>query len=94
MAYNLIHNNPLIESETINPDVVVNYDLEKGRFYVTFIATNTGYAVERNTLVSKNFKYMDCIIHEILTGIDANPQLDVLFTMNANNHVFFIWNNN
>ena len=51
---NLILNNPLVEFELINPDVVVDYDNSKDRFYVTFIATNksaTPYTFKCRTAV-------------------------------------------
>lgn len=91
MAYNLVINNPLIDIETINPDVIVNYDHGKGRFYVTFVATNTGYSVKRGELVSEDFKYMDTITRKILYGIDAEPELDVLFSGRADNEIHAIW---
>ena len=91
MAYNLIHNNPLIDFEEINPDVVVNYDNTNDRFYVTFVATNTGYSVPRGNLVSELYKYQDTIIREILSGIDTEPELDVLFSGRADNEVHAIW---
>lgn len=99
----LILNNPLVELELINPDVVVDYDNEKNRFYVTFIAFNTGYCVERSNLVSENFKYEDAIIREILSTIgdtlelvaepefNAEPQLDIAFSGRAYNEVHSIW---
>ncbi|MBQ2836185.1 MAG: hypothetical protein IJE68_05065 [Clostridia bacterium] len=103
MAHNLVLNNPLISLEEINPDVVVDYDHDKNRFYVTFVATNTGYPVERGQLVSENFKYEDTIICEILSPIDetlelvaerqfnTEPELDVLFSGKAYNEVHSIW---
>lgn len=100
---NLILNNPLVDFELINPDVVVDYDHDKNRFYVTFVATNTGYSVERSELVSENFKYEDTIIRKILSHIgdtlelvvepqfNAEPELDVLFSGRAYNEVHTIW---
>lgn len=99
----LILNNPLVKFELINPDVVVDYDHEKNRFSVTFVAFNTGYYVERSQLVSENFKYEDTIIREILSTIGDNfdlvaepefnavPELDIAFSGRAYNEVHAIW---
>lgn len=91
MAYNLLTNNPLIDMELINPDVIVNYSNDTNRFYVTFVATNTGYSVPRGDLVSEICKYEDTIIRTILAGTDAEPELDVLFSGRAYNEVHAIW---
>lgn len=100
---NLILNNPLANFELINPDVVVDYDHGKDRFYVTFIATNSGYYIERSQLVSENFKYEDAIIREILSTVggtlefvpepefNTDPELDIAFSVRAYNEVHSIW---
>ena len=99
----IMTNNPLVDIELINPDVIINYDHNKDRFSVTFIATNTGYVMERGHFVSDIFKYEDTIIREILSVIDDNielfpstefddePNLTVLFSGRAYNEVHSIW---
>ena len=99
----IMTNNPLVDFELINPDVIINYDPVKERFYVTFVATNTGYSVERGNLVSSTFKYEDSSVREILSTIDDDieiytnaeideePDFDVLFSVRANNEVHSIW---
>ena len=91
MAYTIIHNNPLMDANLSNPDVIVNYDNVKDRFYVTFIATNTGYVVERGELVSDLFKYTSTIEDEILSGCETDEELDIVFTSMAHNQVHLIW---
>lgn len=89
-----MHNNPLVDASLLNPDVVVNYDIDKQRFYVTFVATNSGYAVNRGNLVSEDFKYEDRIKDEILEKCDTDDELDVIFTQRAANEVNLIWMTN
>ena len=106
MAYIIMNNNPLIDAELLNPDVVVDYDKDNDRFYVTFIATNTGNVVNRGELVSEDFKFIDSIESEILSycGEACNEfdivsgnvtsdecELDVLITQKAKNAIYTIW---
>lgn len=99
MSYTLLHNNPLIDAELVNPDVVVTYDNDKDRFNVTFVETGTGYSVDRGDLVSGNFKYIDPIYREILSycgDVSTEPwgsedDINVIFTARATNEVHLIW---
>ena len=99
MSYTILRNNPLIDAELINPDVIVNYDSDKAKFYVTFVETGTGYYVDRGDLVSDIFKYIDPIYREILSycGDISNElwgsekDLNVIFTARAENEVHLIW---
>lgn len=106
MAYIIMNNNPLIDAVLLNPDVVVNYDKDKDRFYVTFVATNTGYIVNRGDLVSEDFKFVNTIEAEILSycgeacdeslivaGTETEDEypLDIIFTQNARNVIYMIW---
>lgn len=86
-----MHNNPLIDATLLNPDVVVHYDPEGKRFIVTFIATNSGYSVKRESLISENFKFTNRIEDEILSGCETDDELDVIFTQRAANEVHLIW---
>jgi len=99
----IMTNNPLVDIELMNPDVIVNYNHNKERFSVTFVATNTGYVMERGHLVRDIFKYEDSIIREILSVIDDNvelytsteldeqAELDIAFSGRASNEVHSIW---
>lgn len=106
MAYTIINNNPLVDAVLLNPDIVVSYDSNADRFYVTFVATNSGNIVNRDELVSENFKFTDTIESEILSycgeAIDTSNfvagcttddeyDLDVLFTQRAKNEINMIW---
>ena len=91
MAYTIIHNNPLIDRDLMNPDVVVSYDENNRRFSVTFVAANTGYCVERGDLVAEDFKYMDAMVREILNGCQTDDELDIVFTNRADNEIYLIW---
>ena len=82
--------NPLSNVE-LDPDVIVNYDVDNDRFYVTFVETGTWYPVDRGARVSENFKYTDAINNEILSGCETDDNLDVFFTPNADNEVHMIW---
>ncbi len=96
MAYTITNNNPLISAELTNPDIVVCYDNKSDRFYVTFIATNTGYSVKRSELVGESFKYTDAITQEILRACETTDELDltVVLTQKADNEVYMIWMGN
>ena len=99
----IMTNNPLVDIDLINPDVIVNYDHDKERFFVTFVATNTGYVVDRGHLVSDIFKYEDTITREILSVIDEHIELyrcvdldgdttlTVSISQKANNEIHAIW---
>ena len=91
MAYTIIHNNPLIDRTLYNPDVIVTYDDDKDRFCVTFIATNTGYFVDRGELVSEDFKYTNRIEEKILSGCETDEELNVVFTTRVHNQIHLIW---
>ena len=106
MSYIIMNNNPLIDAVLLNPDVVVGYDNDNNRFYVTFVATNTGYVVNRGDLVSEDFKFVDTIESEILSycgeacdefdivsgNVTADEcNLDVLFSQRARNEIHMIW---
>jgi len=91
MSYQIIHNNPLVDRNIMNPDVVVSYDADKSRFSVTFVATNTGYCVERGDLVAEDFKYMDAMVREILNGCETDDELNIVFTNRADNEIHMIW---
>lgn len=105
MAYNIINNNPLVDAVLLTPDVVVSYDSDKMRFYVTFVATNSGNIVNRGELVSENFKFTGRIEAEILSyygeaideskivaGCEIDEELvDVIFTQRARNEIYMIW---
>jgi len=94
MAYTIIHNNPLIDASMYNPDVVVTYDPEKQRFYVTFVKTNTGYVVNRGDLVSEDFKFTDTIEREILSGCATDDELYVILTQRVRNEIYVIRTDN
>lgn len=94
MAYTIVHNNPLIDANLMAPDVIVSYDANKDRFSVTFVATNTGYCVNRGELIAEDFKYMDAIIREILNGCETDDELDIVFTNRADNEIHMIWEAN
>jgi len=91
MAYTIINNNPLIDTALYNPDVIVDYDSDKNRFYVTFVATNTGYFMDRSTLISKHFKYTTPIVGEILKGCETDDELEIIFTSRAYTLIPIIW---
>lgn len=94
MAYLLKHNNPLIDAELINPDVIVSYCPEKNRFYVTFVATNTGYYKDRGDFVSADFKFTTTIEEELLSGCETDDEIDVIFTLRADNEAHLLWMGN
>lgn len=94
MAYLIKHNNPLIDAEAINPDVIVTYDAGTYRFYVTFVETNTGYYQDRGSLVSSDFKFTNVIEDEILSGCETDNELDVVFTSRAHNEMYLLWMGN
>ena len=99
----IMTNNPLIDFELMKPDVIVTYDHNKERFFVTFVATNTGYVVDRGHLVNAWCKYEDHITREILSTIDEDIELyrstefdkesdlDIAFSGRAYNEIHAIW---
>ena len=86
----ITYTNPIIDVE-LDPDVIVNYDVNSARFYVTFVETGTGYPIDRGDLVSEDFKYYGPIFDEILSGCETDDILFVVFTQSANNEVDKIW---
>lgn len=91
MAYLVKHNNPLLDAELINPDVIVSYCPDNYRFYVTFTETNTGYFQDRGALISEDFKFVNRIEEEILSGCETDDDINVTFTLRAQNEVHLMW---
>ena len=91
MAYTVMHNNPLIDANLINPDVIVHYVPEQDRFYVTFVETNCGYYVDRGELVSEEFKFTDTIEAKILEGCETDDDINIIKTSRADNEIYMIW---
>lgn len=92
MAIIIRHSTQYVNTTLVNPDIVVDYDNESDRFYVTFVETGSGYIVDRKDFVSEDFKYTDRIEEGIISGFcteDEDPI--VLFSGKASNEVYMIW---
>ncbi len=90
---NIISNSIEIGLE-VNPDVVVSYDYNKDIFFITFVATNSGYTVEPGELVDPMFKYYSSIIRKILKGCDTDDEITICITQSATKKIYRIWDAN
>ena len=92
LMYTLLHENAQSEPSV---DVVVYYDNNNDRFFVTCAEKGTGcYVVERGELIGSNYKYTNEIIGEILSGIPADEDFVVLLTNSSRNSIALVCEGN